>query len=507
MKKELIFLLITSILVIPLVSSQLDISLLEKDDVPVLDFEELAAGGNTSFNQTLTSDLYLLLDASNDPITADLDINADLNVSGYSNATYGVFDKLAVGTNPSANTKSNIVYGDELYTLYGEKIDVDNFLEGYGVTKYTYGEDINAKANGTIIALDDFELPIPAESYLYGEKVYVNDDVDYYDDGLGLEIYGYSYGSLITNYFSGTLDTQGYGAYEQYGISGSVTGNMDSPYVYTNKYGVSFVVSGSATTSIGGRFIASQGNTTYGLYSSAGSGSLSNYGLYSTAYGTTAYPAWFDTISTPTTLQVNLDADNMELCFGESQDVCEYYDGADQVYDLQNNGDLIIQNGNVSVNGYKVQQEAVFILRAGCGYQTIPTSTWTRVNSTALCTESIDTHNIASSPLARVTITNETDGVWSVSGLATYVGIADNSKVITGLYKNGVLYALLGRGTVASASQDTAGFGGTAYVDLNAGDYIELYTWQNSASVENLYSTLASYVHFEGHLIAPDHTT
>jgi len=134
-----------------------------------------------------------------------------------------------------------------------------------------------------------------------------------------------------------------------------------------------------------------------------------------------------------------------------------------------------------------------FILRNISATQTIPPTAWTKV--TVWDTEAVDDQNAASA--GRVTPT--VAGRYLVSSLATYVSITAGNKVIVALYKNGSIYALLGRGAVGGT--DFAGFGGSAMVEVNGTtDYLEIYTYHNESGNATL-SSGAGYNHFSGVLL------
>ena len=104
--------------------------------------------------------------------------------------------------------------------------------------------------------------------------------------------------------------------------------------------------------------------------------------------------------------------------------------------------------------------------------QTIPTSTWTKVN--VFDDIIFDTDGAYSNG----TFTAQFDGYYLFGSLVTMV-IESTKKLIVSLYKNGTLYALLGRGT--SASQDLTGFGGAFIVPATVGDTFEIYIYHNNS--------------------------
>lgn len=77
-----VFIFLLFLLLIPTVVAQIQISGLESatdDSINLIPDEVANPPGNLTFNETLANELYLKLDASNDPITGDLTIDAELN--------------------------------------------------------------------------------------------------------------------------------------------------------------------------------------------------------------------------------------------------------------------------------------------------------------------------------------------------------------------------------------------------------------------------------------------
>lgn len=103
--------------------------------------------------------------------------------------------------------------------------------------------------------------------------------------------------------------------------------------------------------------------------------------------------------------------------------------------------------------------------------------------------------------LSTGTFTAPVAGVYHVYGLIT-ANLKDQVRLIVGVYKNGSLYSLLGRG--ANSTNDPAGnacgFSGATDILLSVGDTIELWYY-----VADLTSTLvlspAGYVTFGAHLV------
>ncbi len=87
------------------------------------------------------------------------------------------------------------------------------------------------------------------------------------------------------------------------------------------------------------------------------------------------------------------------------------------------------------------------------------------------------------------------NGVYQASGLITFASVADNVAIVVGVYKNGELFGLLGRGTVASASVSTAGFGGVIMVPMAAGDTLALAYYMFSPNPVFL-TAAGGYIHF-----------
>ena len=138
---------------------------------------------------------------------------------------------------------------------------------------------------------------------------------------------------------------------------------------------------------------------------------------------------------------------------------------------------------------------AAFAVRRSVGSAgSLGNGVWTKVDATTLDGVVADSHLGWSAANARYTIPTGMAGIWFVSGLITLSTASDGSKLIAGVYKNGALVGLLGRGTVGGT--DTAGFGGSLMLNLAVGDYIELWGFTNSTSLT--MSSTTGYTHFEG---------
>jgi len=121
--------------------------------------------------------------------------------------------------------------------------------------------------------------------------------------------------------------------------------------------------------------------------------------------------------------------------------------------------------------------------------QSVPNATWTKINVT---TEDFDTDDW----FASSRFTPQEEGWYLIGGICTAAYLADGSKIISAVYKNGSLYGLLGRGTVGGA--DYAGMSGAIPVYFNGTtDYVEMYGYHNHGSAADFGGNIR-YQHFWG---------
>lgn len=86
-------------------------------------------------------------------------------------------------------------------------------------------------------------------------------------------------------------------------------------------------------------------------------------------------------------------------------------------------------------------------------------------------------------------------GLYQASGMVTFATVADNTALVVGVFKNGGLFGLLGRGTVASASTSTAGFSGCIMVPMAAGDTLALAYYAFTPNPV-LLTSVGGYIHY-----------
>lgn len=87
------------------------------------------------------------------------------------------------------------------------------------------------------------------------------------------------------------------------------------------------------------------------------------------------------------------------------------------------------------------------------------------------------------------------DGMYQAQGLITFANVPDGTALIVGLYKNGSLFGLMGRGTVrASSGTVTAGFSGAIMVPASAGDQLRLAYY--AFATPQFFNSIGGYIHF-----------
>lgn len=99
------------------------------------------------------------------------------------------------------------------------------------------------------------------------------------------------------------------------------------------------------------------------------------------------------------------------------------------------------------------------------------------------------------------------EGLYLFSGLTSIETLPDAVRMVTAVYKNGVLAALLGRGSTGVSA--IAGFGGSVLLKANGTtDYFELWVYHNAGSAQNVVGTIAGgyagYTHFGATYIGND---
>jgi len=144
------------------------------------------------------------------------------------------------------------------------------------------------------------------------------------------------------------------------------------------------------------------------------------------------------------------------------------------------------------IRGYVANTEALKISTAGiltlpkqsvvCAYrsgnQTVPNETETKIELNSIV---VDQQNeFDASTNYRFTCTEA--GVYLATGQVRYINPSADANIVLKLYKNGETYALSTQKYIHSAPYPYPTFNLSALFSLSAGDYIELYTWQNSGS-------------------------
>jgi hypothetical protein len=130
------------------------------------------------------------------------------------------------------------------------------------------------------------------------------------------------------------------------------------------------------------------------------------------------------------------------------------------------------------------------------GEHIIASDTWVRVPAAVFDTTEWDTDAAWDGS----TWTCPDTGVYDFNGHVTVKGLSDTKKMVVGLYKNGVLYALFSRGSGGLDDLSNpiwSGFGGSITVPMTAGDTAEIYVHCNEASPvlngDNGYCHFAAY--------------
>lgn len=103
----------------------------------------------------------------------------------------------------------------------------------------------------------------------------------------------------------------------------------------------------------------------------------------------------------------------------------------------------------------------------------------------------------------RMTPTRE--GLYSIDGKATIESLDDGARMVVFVYKNGVQYGLLGRGTAGATTR--AGFGGALQIPMNGTtDYLELYVFHSNAvdtNIDGNPATEGRYTTFSATYLGP----
>jgi hypothetical protein len=84
-------------------------------------------------------------------------------------------------------------------------------------------------------------------------------------------------------------------------------------------------------------------------------------------------------------------------------------------------------------------------------------------------------------------------GLYDISAKATIEQLDDGARMVVFLFKNGVNYAMLGRGT-SGASGQPSGFGGTLLVPMNGTtDYLEMSVFHANGADTNILGLAADF--------------
>ncbi len=115
----------------------------------------------------------------------------------------------------------------------------------------------------------------------------------------------------------------------------------------------------------------------------------------------------------------------------------------------------------------------------GSALTSIPTSTYTKLTPTN------DLANGITWDSTNHRFTIKTAGYYQVNGTVTFNNPSATIEVVTSLYKNGTSFAEC-QGSIVS---NEGGMTVSDVVKCNAGDYIELYAWQNKGANLSIFTT------------------
>lgn len=160
-----------------------------------------------------------------------------------------------------------------------------------------------------------------------------------------------------------------------------------------------------------------------------------------------------------------------------------FYLGADQVdYDLQADNVVIDKRlGYVLKNLYAADQRTFVSAYKNTAQGSFPIATWTKI-----LFQNEDSDQL--SEFSGSTFTAKVSGIYDISAQITATSPTD-SDVQLGIYKNGDLFSMAGRGTMTSTPKT---LGGTRTLSLSAGDTIEIWASSGASGLSLLSGRTSS---------------
>ena len=117
------------------------------------------------------------------------------------------------------------------------------------------------------------------------------------------------------------------------------------------------------------------------------------------------------------------------------------------------------------------------------GSEPLPSATWTAITGATFDSVEYNKDSVFSNGV----FTPSKTGIYLITGIITARDLEADEKMIVAIYKNGVLYRLLGRGTSGGVAADYAGYGGAAQVVVDdITDTYDLRVYQGGAATNTV---------------------